>query len=359
MRDTTSMRRGRLGFLIASLTAGVAATASAMPPVNESLAPGWQAFVGCWEPVAIPGAPADTTAPDLVCVVPVEGTSAADMVTVMNGRIVARERVDATGTPSPVTVDDCTGTRTASWSVVGQRLFTKSDMTCGTGLRRTSTGVISMATLETGRVATPTALTNGHEWTDVQSVTVGEQKAVRVIRYREARQGAAIPAEVTTALGARTFSVGAARLAATAPVTSADIVDVARHLDAPGTEVWLLAQTLAFKADAKRLVELANAGVPGSVVDIVVALSFPNKFAIDVNQREVAMLAPAPREVGAGIGGARPMYDPMYDRYGRGYYSPYGYSSYGYGYDYFGRYGAWYPFQRPVVIVTNPTPAEP
>src|SRR5688500_7442524 len=358
MHDTTSLSRG-LGVLIASLTLGVAATAAAMPAANESVAPGWQAFIGCWEPVTLPGAAPDTAGPHLVCVVPVEGTSAADMITVADGRIIARERVDATGTPSPVTVEDCSGTRTATWSAVGQRLFTRSEMTCGTGLRRTSTGVISMATRESGRLATTTALENAHEWTDVQSVTVGEQRAVRVVRYREARQGAAIPAEITTALGARTFSVSAARLAATAALTSADIVDVARHLDAPATEVWLLEQTLAFKADANRLVELANAGVPGSVVDIVVALSFPNRFAIDVNQSEVAMLAPAPREVGAGIGGARPMYDPMYDRYGRGYYSPYGYSSYGYGYDYFGRYGAWYPFQRPVVIVTNPTPAEP
>src|SRR5687768_17550996 len=316
MHDTTSMPRAGLGVLIASLVLGVAGTASGMPAVNESSAPGWQAFIGCWEPVTIPGAPADTAGPHLVCVVPVEGTSAADMVTVVGGRIVARERVDATGAPSPVTVDDCTGTRTATWSVVGQRLYTRSVMTCGTGLRRTSTGVISMATQESGRLATATVFADVHEWTDVQSVTVGEQKAVRVTRYREARQGSAIPAEITTALGARTFSVSAARLAATAAVTSADIVDVAQHLDAPGTEVWLLEQKLAFKADAKRIVELANAGVPGSVVDIVVALSFPNRFAIDVNQREVAMLAPAPREVGAGIGGARPMYDPMYDRYG-------------------------------------------
>src|SRR5688572_2052521 len=151
MHDTASMRRGRLGFLIASLTLVAASTASATSPVSESAAPGWQAFVGCWEPVVAPGAVPDTAGPHLVCVVPVEGTSAADMITVADGRIIARERVDATGTPSPVTVEDCSGTRTATWSAVGQRLFTRSEMTCGTGLRRTSTGVISMATRESGR----------------------------------------------------------------------------------------------------------------------------------------------------------------------------------------------------------------
>lgn len=354
MRDTTEMRRGRLGVLIAALMLGAATTASAMPPVPASLAPGWQAFLGCWEPIAAPaGALPDTARAHLVCVVPVEGTSAVDMVTVVDGKVVERERVDATGTQYPMRKDDCVGTRSAAWSTVGQRLYVRSELVCDGGLRRISTGVISMTSMD--------------EWMDVQTIAVGEQKAVRVLRYREARQGAAVPAEITAALGSRPFSVSAARLAATAPVSSSDIVDVSRHLDAAGVEVWLLEQTLGFTADAKRLVELTKAGVPGSVVDVVVALSYPNRFTIDVNQREIAMRPGEPRVGGSrrpGIVGYDPMFDPTWDpyyysRYGRRYYSPFGYSQYGYGYGYGTGYG-WYPGTHPVIIVvTDPTPSEP
>jgi hypothetical protein len=310
-------------------------------------APGWQAFVGCWEPIA---AVPDTTRSHLVCVVPVEGTSAVDMVTVVDGKVVERERVDATGTQYPIRKDDCAGTQSAAWSTVGQRLYVRSELVCDGGLRRTSTGVISMTSMD--------------EWMDVQTVAVGEQKAVRVLRYREARSGEGIPAEVTAALGSRPFSVSAARLAATAPVTSADIIDVSKHLDAAGAEVWLLEQKLAFTADSKRLVELTNAGVPDGIIDVVVALSYPRHFAIDVNRREIEVRPGEPRvgpsSLRPNVIGYDPTWDPYYNsRYGRGYYSPYGYSQYGYGYGYGSGYG-WYPGTRPVVIVvTDPSSSPP
>ena len=357
MPDTTNVRRGRLGVLIAGAIVAIAQSASAASPANESLAPGWQAFLGCWEPVIAPagtlppGVRPDTTQAHLVCVVPVDGATSVDMVTIADGKVVERERVDATGTPSPVQRDGCAGTRSATWSTVGQRLYVRSDLVCDGGLRRTSTGVISMTSVS--------------EWMDVQSVAVGEQKAVRVLRYREASASAAVPAEITTALGSRPFSISAARLAATVPVSAADIVDVSRNLDAAGAEVWLLEQRLAFTADAKRIVDLTDAGVPGSVVDVVVALSYPERFAIDVNRREIELrpgeLRPEGSTFRPSYGG---FYDPMWDdpyyrsRYGRRYYSPYGYSQYGYGYGYGTGYG-WYPGTRPVIIITDPAPVEP
>jgi hypothetical protein len=349
MRETTKARFGRLGALITAVVVSTSTAASAMPAVTENIAPGWQAFVGCWEPVAAPDAVVpDTAQAHLVCIVPVDGTTAVDMVTVVDGKVIQRERVDATGTKSSIRRDDCAGTQSATWSTVGQRLYVSSDLECDGGLRRTSTGVISMTSM--------------YEWMDVQTVAVGGQKAVRVLRYREARPGVAVPAEITAALGPKPFSLSAARLAATAPVTSSDIVDVARHLDAAGAEVWLLEQKLAFTADSRRLVELTHAGVPASVIDVVVALSYPKRFAIDVNQREIAVRPGEPRVAGSSgsrYDGYGRMWDPYYSRYGSRYYSPFGYSQYGYGYG--NGYGySWYPGNQPVVIVvTSPTPAEP
>jgi hypothetical protein len=199
MRNTTDMRRARLGVLVTAMVLGGAGVASAMP--ETPLAPGWQAFAGCWEVVEAPGTmvPDSARAP-LVCIVPVEGTAAVEMVSVLDGRVVDRERVDATGTAYPVRKDDCAGTQSAAWSTVGQRLYVRSDLTCAGGLRRTSSGVLSMTSVDT--------------WSDVQTITVGANKATRVLRYREAPRSAAIPAEITAAIGSRSFSYTAARVAA-------------------------------------------------------------------------------------------------------------------------------------------------
>jgi uncharacterized membrane protein YgcG len=332
-------RGARLGIALTGLLT-VTSVAQAGSP---STAPTWQPLVGCWEPVidsttAVP----ESARGHILCIVPVEGsTSAVDMITVADGRIFERERVDATGTQIPIRRDACSGWQRASFSSQGQRLYLRSELACQGDLTQTSTGVISMLSLD--------------EWMDVQSVKVGEQNAVRVLRYRQARPAAVIPTEIVTALGTPlVYSTTTARLAALAPIQPADIVDVARNVDASAVEVWLLQQKLGFKADAKNLVDLRNAGVAGSVVDVVVALSYPERFAIDVLQRQIAERPAETRALGTGVGpttGGRlggyydPYYlDPLrYTRYGSRYYSPFGYA-----YD---RYGYFYPRGRPIVIV--------
>lgn len=329
--------------LVAGFMLGAPAPASAETP---KLAPGWQALLGCWEPVATArDAAPDSTRAHLVCVVPVAGGNAVDMVTVVDGRAVERERVDASGARVPLTRDDCSGWQSAEWSATGSRLYLRSELTCEGGLQRTSTGVISMPTPS--------------EWVDVQSVTVGERKAVRALRYREARASVPRPAEVTEALGPRPFATSTARMAAAAPVSPADLLDVTRRLDAAAVEVWLVEQELAFVADAKQVVQFADAGVPASVIDMVVALSYPDRFSVSSAAPEERVSEPrsevfdARRGSGYGVGRYDPFWDPYYgSRYDRRYYSPYGYSQYGYGYGYG---SGWYPGYRPVIIVEGPS----
>src|SRR5688572_30225782 len=77
MREMRDMRRVRVGILAVAAMVGIAQSASAAP-ANESVAPGWQAFFGCWEPLTPPpgtlppGVLPDTAQAHLVCVVPVE-----------------------------------------------------------------------------------------------------------------------------------------------------------------------------------------------------------------------------------------------------------------------------------------------
>ena len=335
----------------ATLVAGTALSAEASTPAPVQ---GWQALVGCWEPVAplVPSAAAAPAKPDsaqahLVCILPVDGSSSIEFVTIADGKASAREHVDASGARQPLTRDDCSGWQSAEWSADGHRLFLRSELTCTGGLKRTSSGVISM----------PTA----SEWVDVQAVSVGQQKSVRTLRYREARSYAGVPAAEMEAIGARPASVAVstARIAAAAPVSAAELVDVGRRIDATVVEAWLAQQQIAFKADARRLVQLADAGMSEGVIDMVVALSYPERFTVAPAAPAMndQFLRPVDRPYGMGMYGA---YDPFWDpfhRMNRRYYSPYGYGGYGYGgygridNGYYG--GGYYMGTRPVVIVVT------
>jgi hypothetical protein len=89
------------------------------------------------------------------------------------------------------------------------------------------------------------------------------------------------------------------------------------------------------------LIEMADSGVPPSVIDVVVAVSYPEKFVINEGGSSERRPAEAgPRTASPGLGYSRrlsPFADPFYDSYGR-----YGYSSfgrYGYGSFYGSRFG--------------------
>ncbi len=87
----------------------------------------WNAYLGCWEPA---GAPSGVKA-SLLCVVPAQGTSAVDLVTVTDGKEVAREHIEATGKHVAATRDGCKGWESAEWSRDDERVYLHADFMCG------------------------------------------------------------------------------------------------------------------------------------------------------------------------------------------------------------------------------------
>ena len=302
--------------------------------------PRWQAWLGCWEPTDAP----PEAATQLVCVIPAAGTSAVEIHTVVDGRIVAREHVEATvgGARVANTRNGCTGWESAEWSPQGQRVYIRSEYVCPDGPRRSSSGL--MAISATG------------EWLDVQGVALaGGQTGVRVRRYREAGalSQSAVPEEIASVPRSGVRAVAAARAAVGASLTTADVVEATRHLEAPVVEAWLAERGQRFAVDAKGLVILADAGVPTRVIDLVVALSYPQVFAVNPASRQVGFLRQSPdssRYAFPSTYGYSPFswdyypysYDGYYDGYG-----PYG-SPYGNGFWYGG-----YPGGTPVIIVVK------
>ena len=325
-------------------------------------AAGWQALIGCWEPAAGPG-------PTAVCVLPA-GPSAVEMVTVAEGRVASRDRIDASGAPQPGTRESCTGWDRGRWSADGRRLYLASEHACEGGVQLRATGVMAMP--------------SSHEWLDVRGVRVaGGPPEVRVRRFRELSASATLPAELArevAALSERSTVRAALRANAAAPLGTAEVIDASRELDADVLEAWLVENGDGFAIDARRLAAMADAGVPGRVIDVVVALTYPRRFAIDRPAAGAGDVSARPEVAdtarGAGLQARDPRvcrdysaltrrcYDdvpPGYSPYGGGYggygYSPYGYSTLGYSpYGWGSGIGGWghgYGYDRPPVIVVR------
>jgi hypothetical protein len=326
--------------------------------------PRWQAWLGCWSA----SQNSLTAAPSRVCVVPAAGTSAVDLVTLASGRVTAREHIQANGERRASDRDGCTGWETARWSSDGRRVYLQSEHQCAAGVKRTSDGLVTM---------TPQG-----DWLDVISVTMSNNTGVRAMRHRPTTEPTDLPADVASALRAvAPARVKEARTGAVAPITTADIVDASHQVSAGVVAAWLNDIRQDFTIDKQRLIELADAKVPDRVIDMLVALAYPDAFAVPPSPTTAGALATS--EPGAGGGGfdgfdAFDTFDCAggFSFYGFGAcspfaysgfgYSPFGYMSYGYlpysysqfGYGPFGAlvggsYGGWYATAPTVIIRPN------
>jgi len=324
----------------------------------------WEPWIGCWAPVAGEASPLRMLgASPRVCVVPAQGTSAVELVTIAAGKVVERARIEADYKPHQVSRDGCTGTETAHWSEFATRVYLSSALTCAGGVSRRGTGVIS--------------LSERYEFLDVRDLTSGKSTGVAVGRLAAADvDSATIPAEVRNALPPRTGASSSAALAAAAALTLADIADVATSADSSVTAAWLMERTRGLKLsiNGKQLTALADAGVAPTIIDYVVALAHPAVFGFDAKAQAAGGAAGDQRLTGANRG---------FDSYSYPYGFPgyYGYSRYddcyrygavsmlyGYGIDYgcngygYSRYGMYSPYggsyyngyYPPIIIVRSP-----
>jgi hypothetical protein len=329
------------GAILAGSLLG-AGTASAQGQTTDAR---WQPWLGCWAPASAIG----TTQTSSVCVIPAGGT-AVDLVTIADGKVTDREHIDANGERLNVTKDGCPGWEQASFAPGAARVYVHSQYDCSGGLVRRSNGVLAFG--------------DAGEWIDVRGITAGTQNGVRVVHFRTASDSLALPAEIAAVRPTHALPSSTARLAASAPITVADIIDASSKLDASVVQAWLIEHGGQYKIDAAKLTELAKNGVPGSVTDLLVALTYPRVFSVGLAMRggEVRQASGTQVADAGGDGREIPVY--MYPSYGYGGFGSnpffYGYSPYGYNYSPYG-YGnpyGWYGGNNPVVIVVkdpNPT----
>lgn len=331
--------------LIPIAAALLAAPVQASAVSTDRQAGDWTAWYGCWRAADAAEGVAESAAP-LVCVLPGDAPDAVRIVTIDGDQIGDETVVRADGVARPLEEGGCTGSESAFFSNDGRRIFTRAELACS-GLGRTSTGVLAMV--------------SDSEWVDAQALTVNGQHAARIIRYR-----AVLPSEVPAAIAAQLpqgqrLAQETVRMDAAMPLGIDAVIEASRHIAAPAVEALLAAGQHGFALNAGNLVQLRDQGVPTSTIDVMVALSYPAKFAVAPRREYAGDVADVERN--AARSWVEDCYDLHYSsrrygcssRYGYGYgyggrfgYSPYGYDPYGWNYG-----------SRPIVVIVPSEPSAP
>ena len=276
MKRTLQSALLSLGALVAF--AAVPAPAHAQQTADTR----WLPWLGCWQPGGETAEPAKL----MVCVRPASDGAGVEVVTIADGQT------------HELSENGCTGWQRAAFSTDGQRAYLRSDLTCSGGVHRTESAIMAMGS--------PT------EWLDVQAVGMDGQRVPRVVRYDVAPTASWPDGFALTPQ--RAMAAEEARVFAAAPLTLADVKETSAEVDRDALVAYLIERDQPFDVDAAGIESLASAGVPDQVIDVVVAVSFPNRFHIDRQAMRMA-LKPAPEPP--------PHYAerPYYDPFGWGYSS--------------------------------------
>ncbi len=308
------------------LAAGLASPAAARNPHGAAAPAGvadldarWLPWMGCWqlaeERIGGTESPDPLPEPMEVCIAPAEEGRGAALTANGGGEALLQRALIADGARRDVTEGDCGGWERREWSADGRRLFTRAEIRCGTEPPRRMSGV--------------SLLVNRSTWVDVQGVSIDDRRHVEIRRYRPAPAADALQAR----LPAAPRELREARQAAAGPLTLAGVREAAARADSHVVEALLTESQPKLPLDADTLIELDDAGVDGGVIDLLVALAYPERFVVE------RRASGGGGGWGTGWGGFGGAYAPIhYSRAMYGTYAPWGYG--GYWYDpYWGSYG--------------------
>lgn len=292
----------------------------------------WLPWAGCWESVA-----AAAEAP-MLCVRPT--AEGAELLAVAGGEVTEVRDLRADGTERPVEEDGCTGVERGEPSDDVGRIYWSSELECSGRIQRESSRMW--------------AFVGPGAWIEVRSVWVRGGNMASVDRYRAAPPSRVDEAGLSGIGEGLGTAIESARLAAAAGLRVGDIVEAHERVGPEIVEAWIAERGAPLHGlDADRLVELADAGVPPEVIDVAVAVSYPDRFRVDREPRRTDGESTA-----YPVGSAAPSgyYDPWSLRYSS-WYSPYGsrFAPYGNRFSPFGPFGNRFGhYGGPTTIIVRP-----
>ena len=309
----TIVRTLTIGFGLLVLPLSAAAQPASSAPAAD---PRWAPWLGCWQLLTesvregqidyaemferAMGMPARRVDGAQVCMLPGDKPDTVIQSTWVNNQRILEETLRANGEPQPLTEAKCKGSRRSEWSASGKMLYTSADLACdGQAPRKISS----------------LAMMSGRTWLDIQSVEISGRKNIRVKKYQLAADQS-----LAGNLPRRPRDPEAERTAAAAAFTFNDVKEASGKLAPEVIQAAMYEGTAKFPVNRERLIELDKAGVDDSVIDLMIALSFPEKFVVDRS-----------RGSSSGGGGGWGFGPDPWDAYGLlSLYAPYYYYNYGY-----------------------------
>ncbi len=261
------------------------------------------AWLGCWDVMADPED--DSQEPpkerQLICVAPGDAPKALDLTVLIDEKAVATETIVTDGSRQPVGKGGCDGWIRSVLSGDRRRLYLQSEAACSDGKPRHLSGASMMVSADI--------------WVDIHVLRIDGEREIAIQHHRP------VGADIARLPGTLPTAVHSARLAAAARLTAADVIEALQVVDPAVVEAMLLESDASFGMNSDLLLRLDDAGVPDEIIDLMVALSFPEHFTVEGNTVEVNTVARQP------------------EVYYESYWSPwYPYYGYGYGYGYYGHH---------------------
>ena len=220
------------------------------------LDPRWSAWLGCWKPSGRSGS-ADALQ---LCILPTADGRGVRRMTFAGDREVLVESIVADGAPERSSEKDCTGTRQSRWAQAGSRLFLSSTLSCSNQPEVVTSGL--------------SALLSADQWLDVQVVkNGGRSEQTRVQRFW--RSSDAPPSSVASEVKA--LMPPRPRLPR---VTLDDVIEASGAVPPSAVEAWLSEGAVRVPVKRQELLQLSKAHVNGNVIDLMVALYYPEKFEV-------------------------------------------------------------------------------
>jgi hypothetical protein len=204
----------------------------------------------------------------LVCLNPAPGGQGVTVTTTAGGETFLEETLIADGEKNPSAKGECSGWQRTEWSQDGNRLFTSAELTCDENREMKVSGLTMMAPRST--------------WVDIQIVESRSGRAVLIRRYRPADTQTEADAGVETLDADLAFHAAQTRHrnALTAPLSADDIAEAASKVAPEALEAAVLEHQEGFDLNAETLIQLDEAGVRPGLIDLMVALSYPEQFVV-------------------------------------------------------------------------------
>ena len=273
----------------------------------EGLDPRWLPWVGSWRlvPVAEETADYDLTEQYLLTTSPGDDGNAIIMRGHRAGQVVFEKEIEADGLRRPMDQNDCTGWQSYTWSETGKRLLFEGKSDCPGDLRQAVSGM--------------SFIDGNGDWLDIQLLQSGEKKTITFRRYRNIDAGITAPGQT----GADPFRL--ARVSAGAGFSIDEVIELSGKIDSAVLEAALAEMHQPFPINSKQILRLADSDVPTRIIDLMVALSFPDEFVVE--KATISRVPKYTRQVLLDIrpyGCCWPSFHPMYSWcWATSYYSLY------------------------------------